>query len=1099
MPSRSDTQVLVILGSHRSGTSLLTHLLSRLGVRLGDDLLEADDWNAGGYFERRDLLDLHEELQRRLDRGWNGPHVGLPYPENWPTRDSLGSLRSRLSGILERELAGGGLFGFKDPRTASLLPMWDSIFSAAGATPQFILALRHPAAVVRSLERRNGLPPAHGEALWLRTYLDALEFAGERIGCTVDYDHWFQNANGTAERVAAFARELEAPGAAQAETAISEVLRGDLRHHRSDDPAGLSPATLELYELLSRGPLTPATLAAAAELRNDRRVWERLVAPVELAPSRSASHSAAKRDAAGRGSVAIEPLPVPEASTPRGKRRICIVSTEFIGPYKNGGIGTASTTLGESLAAAGHQVTLLYAKDRCENQNFEYWIRHFDDKQIEFVPLPMPAYPVVGGSVGVTLPYHVYSWLRENDRFDAIHFHEMCGIGYYAQLAKRQGTAFAGTTMIVGTHSPHEWIRHANQTWITDPCELQRDYAEQQSVAMADVLWGPSRYLLSWLRDRDWEMPETCHVRQYILPTAARQATAPDRSSRPVREAVFFGRLETRKGLAMFCNAVDELARDGVTELAVTFLGRHARVGSKDSARYIAERSADWPFEVKILSDLDQPQAIAYLLGEGRMGVIASPIDNSPNTVYECLGAGIPFIACRAGGVPELIHPEDAEEICFDYRGHLIAERIAHALEAGIRPARPAVPFEENEQAWLDWHAALPAREESSEPSGIEATVVSPLVTVCLPHHNRPEYLEQAIQSIRDQDYPDIELVLVDDGSWQEDAKACLNALEPEFRERSWRIVRQENRYLGAARNAAVAHARGEYLLFLDDDNYAKPQAIRRLVEVARHTGADALTCFRDLFRGDGPPDFDARPPERSVFVGAAPSAGLFHNVFGDAFSLVRRDAFDAVGGFTEDYGITHEDWELFMRMVLAGRRLQVVPEALYWYRIGEDHTSITTSYYRNCERHIRPLLEQLPPALHGILPTAQSLELHRVELNSALGLSNHLLLSWLKQMMGTAQRIAAAGEGTGAREIVNQGLEVARRAGDDGLQTDALLTAAAVELQLGQPRPAARYAGEAREIAARAGLGPEQEKAAAMLTALERLNRVAAQGSAAG
>src|SRR5207253_8691679 len=124
------------------------------------------------------------------------------------------------------------------------------------------------------------------------------------------------------------------------------------------------------------------------------------------------------------------------------------------------------------------------------------------------------------------------------------------------------------------------------------------------------------------------------------------------------------------------------------------------------------------------------------------------------------------------------------------------------------------------------------------------------------------------------------------------EALRLLAGLEGPFRARGWRLLRQENRYLGAARNAAARRARGEYLLFMDDDNCAKPHELSTLVRVAARTGADVVTTFMDMFEGDGPPGAGAGPACRWLFAGVGPLAGIARNCFGDANALVRRDAF---------------------------------------------------------------------------------------------------------------------------------------------------------------------------------------------------------------
>ena len=125
-----------------------------------------------------------------------------------------------------------------------------------------------------------------------------------------------------------------------------------------------------------------------------------------------------------------------------------------------------------------------------------------------------------------------------------------------------------------------------------------------------------------------------------------------------------------------------------------------------------------------------------------------------------------------------------------------------------------------------------------------------PLVSVCLATFNRPSLLAQALESLRCQDYPNFEVLLVDDGSDEPDALVFLDQLEPEFKAKGWRIIRQENNYVGAARNNGARHARGEYLLFMDDDNYAEPHEISTFVKAATYSRADVLTCAIKRFHG---------------------------------------------------------------------------------------------------------------------------------------------------------------------------------------------------------------------------------------------------------
>jgi GT2 family glycosyltransferase len=162
----------------------------------------------------------------------------------------------------------------------------------------------------------------------------------------------------------------------------------------------------------------------------------------------------------------------------------------------------------------------------------------------------------------------------------------------------------------------------------------------------------------------------------------------------------------------------------------------------------------------------------------------------------------------------------------------------------------------------------------------------------------------------------------------------------------------------------------------MDDDNVAKPGELSTFVQVAQRTGADMLTAFMDLFSGSDAPPAGQVPGERYLFLGAAAAVGAFTNCFGDANMLVRRDVFLALGGFVEERDYAHQDWELLARAVLQGFHLEVVPEALFHYRIQPDSMVRTTQRYANLSGSFRPYLQALPASLRPALMVAHGLML---------------------------------------------------------------------------------------------------------------------------
>jgi hypothetical protein len=167
---------------------------------------------------------------------------------------------------------------------------------------------------------------------------------------------------------------------------------------------------------------------------------------------------------------------------------------------------------------------------------------------------------------------------------------------------------------------------------------------EQRSAELADLVYSPSRYLLDWVRDEGWRLPEAVACHPNLLPRGF--VMTPARAeARPVEELVFFGRLEERKGLDLFCAAVSLLVRGGVRPACVTFLGKVGEMGGADALRWIAAAAHGWGVPWAVRNELDVLGARDFLAQPGRLAVIASVAENSPYTVLECIAAGTPFLA----------------------------------------------------------------------------------------------------------------------------------------------------------------------------------------------------------------------------------------------------------------------------------------------------------------------------------------------------------------------------------------------------------------------------------------------------------------------
>ena len=207
-----------------------------------------------------------------------------------------------------------------------------------------------------------------------------------------------------------------------------------------------------------------------------------------------------------------------------------------------------------------------------------------------------------------------------------------------------------------------------------------------------------------------------------------------------------------------------------------------------------------------------------------------------------------------------------------------------------------------------------------------------PLVSIIIPTHNRLQALKRAIASARAQDYSNIELVVIDDGS----RDGTWDYLSEQGPLDSWTIARNEQP-LGAcaARNKAIQLARGEFIANLDDDDFFESNRISRLLSAFR-VGVAAVTSFDRFFSNHGPSRVWKK--KRRITLDDL----LYRNRAGNAF-LTKKEFLLAIGGFDATLKAA-QDHDLFVRLAQTFGAVVTIPEVLHNIDDEESHVRITTS-----------------------------------------------------------------------------------------------------------------------------------------------------------
>ncbi len=227
-------------------------------------------------------------------------------------------------------------------------------------------------------------------------------------------------------------------------------------------------------------------------------------------------------------------------------------------------------------------------------------------------------------------------------------------------------------------------------------------------------------------------------------------------------------------------------------------------------------------------------------------------------------------------------------------RGH---ERLYQKLLAARRRQSPPTPKPQ------------PAPSSPARPAPLRFTSrpisATPLVSIITPCYNHGRYLPSLLEGIAAQDYPAIELIIVDDCSDDPETLEQLAQLEQNG---SAQVIRQpRNRGPSAARNRALEVATGRYILPVDADNVLLPGAIRSLVQQLQSAG-ERVGFVYPSYQYFGNRDYCFRPPAYNLHA-------LLSSNFADTCSLLDRDIFDAGLRYPEDIELGHEDWDLVLEL----------------------------------------------------------------------------------------------------------------------------------------------------------------------------------------
>lgn len=210
------------------------------------------------------------------------------------------------------------------------------------------------------------------------------------------------------------------------------------------------------------------------------------------------------------------------------------------------------------------------------------------------------------------------------------------------------------------------------------------------------------------------------------------------------------------------------------------------------------------------------------------------------------------------------------------------------------------------------------------------------MISIILPIYNAEKYLHETIQSVLNQTYSNFELIAVNDGS----TDGSMNVLQQIVDDRL-RIIDKKNTGVSDTRNVALKAAQGEYVCFLDADDYYAPFYLQRMHETAVDKDADMVVCNYVPFRGE--PNFSEMKSE-ALFVENSEmlvQAGVLTSAWTKLIKISTLSKYEIFFDANMSFG---EDLFFCWKAYLASKNIWMINEKLYGYRMTND--GATSKYH---------------------------------------------------------------------------------------------------------------------------------------------------------
>lgn len=420
---------------------------------------------------------------------------------------------------------------------------------------------------------------------------------------------------------------------------------------------------------------------------------------------------------------------------------------------------------------------------------------------------------------------------------------------------------------------------------------------------------------------------------------------------------IFFGRLEERKGLCTFIEAVNRLTSEWQEKIKIIFMGKvvplySAELKHLNSDQYIQKELSDH-ISYEIISDFYSQQAIEYIRELNHAIVtLTSPQENFPNTALEMGQLPVSLVVSDTGGFRETLQLVERTEGLYWFKpkdSDSLTEKLVEALTD--YPQMPKVAdkntLENTNQRLLQEKIAY-IEKAFAEVKPLEKPTNK--VTLGIISQNQGQYLIDCLSSIEAQTYHNLEVIVIDDNSQDLESKDLFlhaKSLFPNFKF----IQLEKTKGIGSIRNHLLEISEGDFFLSFNPQVTLFPQTIEKFIETAVNANAVIVTSAQK----------EIGAVDRIVsYSGGTLSTMMKGNAYGGECCFFSRQLLDKFP-YTEDKDIDSQNWEIITAAVVTGEKIVYYPYPLYEYFVVAEYP-LNQEMSAKAKYSLRQFLAKIPP-----------------------------------------------------------------------------------------------------------------------------------------